>query len=131
MVNFDITVKVKGVNMRIGELARLTGISERMLRYYEEEGLLQPTRTESGYRTYGERDVQTVRHLHKLTTSGIKLKTAKALLPCMFGDEPQFIPCPLVQQTLKAELAALDERLEALLQSRKAVARYLGSVAPR
>ncbi|SDC71024.1 DNA-binding transcriptional regulator, MerR family [Massilia sp. PDC64] len=117
--------------MRIGELSRLTNVSERMLRYYEQEGLLKPTRSKAGYRLYSQTDLETVRNLQKLTTSGIKLKTAKALLPCMYGDEPQFVPCPIVQEALRNELDALDERLAALQESRKAVARYLGSVAGR
>ena len=117
--------------MRIGELSRLTNVSERMLRYYEQEGLLKPTRSKAGYRLYSQADLETVRNLQKLTTSGIKLKTAKALLPCMYGDEPQFVPCPIVQEALKNELDALDERLTALQESRKAVARYLGNVAGR
>jgi DNA-binding transcriptional MerR regulator len=114
--------------MRIGELSRLTNVSERMLRYYEQEGLIKPTRTGAGYRVYGPQDLETIRNLQKLTTSGVKLKTAKALLPCMYGDEPQFVPCPIVQEALRQELNALDERLAALQASRKAVARYLGSV---
>ncbi|WP_244893587.1 MerR family DNA-binding transcriptional regulator [Gilliamella apicola] len=36
--------------MKIGELSKLSQISVRMLRYYEEEGLLSPKRTVSGYR---------------------------------------------------------------------------------
>jgi DNA-binding transcriptional MerR regulator len=46
--------------MRIGELSRRTGVNERLLRYYEEQGLLRPDRLPSGYRVYAESDVQTV-----------------------------------------------------------------------
>ena len=39
--------------MRISEAARRAGTSPRMLRYYETEGLLAPTRRDNGYRDYG------------------------------------------------------------------------------
>ncbi|MBA2253525.1 MAG: MerR family DNA-binding transcriptional regulator, partial [Chloroflexi bacterium] len=41
--------------MRIGELARQSGVAPTALRYYEQLGLLpEPERTASGYRAYGE-----------------------------------------------------------------------------
>ncbi|WP_366525445.1 MerR family DNA-binding transcriptional regulator, partial [Mumia sp.] len=43
--------------MRVGELAELTGVAPRMLRYYEEQGLLVPPRQDNGYRSYGEEHV--------------------------------------------------------------------------
>ena len=46
--------------MQIGELSARTGASVRMLRYYEEQGLLEPRRTGSGYRDYAESDVDRV-----------------------------------------------------------------------
>ena len=44
--------------MRIGELSRRAGVSQRALRYYEEQGLLRPARRSSGYREYGPEDVR-------------------------------------------------------------------------
>jgi MerR-like DNA binding protein len=46
--------------MRIGEMVRRTGVNERLLRYYEEQGLLQPARLPQGYRAYRETDVDAV-----------------------------------------------------------------------
>lgn len=43
--------------MKIGELGRRAGVSTRTLRYYEEQGLLEPTRLPNGYRSYDEKDV--------------------------------------------------------------------------
>ena len=40
------------VHYAVGQLAELAGVSTRTLRYYEEEGLLRPSRAESGYRVY-------------------------------------------------------------------------------
>jgi len=46
--------------MRIGELARFTGVSARSLRHYEDAGLINPDRLDSGYRDYDESQVITV-----------------------------------------------------------------------
>ncbi|MBJ3674482.1 MerR family DNA-binding transcriptional regulator, partial [Salmonella enterica subsp. enterica serovar Braenderup] len=47
--------------MQIGKLAALTGVSIRMLRYYESAGLLHPSRTDTGYRSFSSEDVDIVR----------------------------------------------------------------------
>jgi DNA-binding transcriptional MerR regulator len=81
--------------MRIGELARRTGMSERGLRYYEEQRLLRPQRRPSGYREYGESDVQTVRNIRTLLAAGLNTATIAEVLPCMIEDSEQLVPaCP-------------------------------------
>ena len=61
--------------MKIGELSRRTGVSVRMLRYYEAEGLLAPPRTDSGYRDYGPAEEETVRRIKMLGAAGMTLET--------------------------------------------------------
>ena len=45
--------------MRMKEMVRRTRVHERLLRYYEQQGLLTPERLPSGYRVYGGSDVET------------------------------------------------------------------------
>ena len=52
--------------MRVGETAKRTGWSPRMLRYLESSGLVVPRRTRSGYREYGLRDLNQLRTLRNL-----------------------------------------------------------------
>ena len=52
--------------MRVGEAAERTGWSPRMLRYLESTGLVVPTRTRSGYRAYGVRELNQLRALRQL-----------------------------------------------------------------
>ncbi len=111
--------------MRIGELARHTGISERMLRYYEQEGLLRPARTDSGYRDYGEAEIQAAHRIRLLSASGLKIDTIRVLLPCMRGDQPAFEPCQEIVDALRHEIEILDEKLRDLGESRSIVAGYL------
>ena len=63
-------VKCKFEHMRIGELADRTGVSRRLLRYYEEQGLLVPSRADNGYREYGESHVDVVRQIAGLLDAG-------------------------------------------------------------
>ena len=51
-------------DMTIGELALLSGVPAKTIRYYEETGVIgRPRRSENHYRTYGESDVQTLRFI--------------------------------------------------------------------
>ena len=58
--------------LRIGELARRAGIPPATLRAWERRyGIVTPTRTEAGYRLYGERDEQRIKQMVELITRGI------------------------------------------------------------
>lgn len=114
--------------MKIGELSRRSGVSTRMLRYYEQEGLLQPNRRESGYRDYGETEEQLVRRIRMLSEAGLKLDTIRQLLPCVLSDRPDFEPCPKMLATLKHEIGVMEQRIACLQSSRRILADYLGAL---
>lgn len=112
--------------MRIGELAKHSGVSERMLRYYEQQGLLEPNRTQAGYRDYGPVQLLAAVRIRQLNESGLKLSAIRILLPCMRGDAPaSFVHCDEIRQVLSQELLQLDSKLAALNASREMVAAYL------
>ena len=50
--------QLAGRTYTIGELATMSGATERALRHYEDLGLLSPARGGNGYRRYGEKDVE-------------------------------------------------------------------------
>lgn len=114
--------------MKIGELSRRTGVSVRMLRYYEAEGLLAPHRTESGYRDYGLPEEQTVRRIKMLGAAGMTLETIQQLLPCVKNNDPEFTPCNNLRKILAQQVSLIDERIETLSQSRTILAGFLSSV---
>lgn len=117
--------------MRIGELAHHLGISERMLRYYEQEGLLTPARTESGYRDFDEHSVLVAKRIVMLSTAGLKLESIRILLPCILDDQPIFDPCLEVSETLHKEVEKLDQKILNLKESRKIISGYLRSLDQR
>lgn len=78
--------------MLIGEVARRSGVSARMLRHYESLGLVRPSgRTGSGYREYSGQDIRRIFHVESLRSLGLSLREIGRAL-----DEPGFTPSALV-----------------------------------
>lgn len=96
--------------MRIGELAQRTGVSERSLRYYEQQGLLVSSRTPGGQRDYTEQAVDRVIHIQELFAAGLPSRTIVGLLPCMRDHDGG--PAPHATGRLVDELTAERERLD-------------------
>ena len=69
--------------MRIGEVARRSGVSVRALRYYEQQGLLSSARTSGGQRDYGDDAVGRVRFFQQLYAAGLSSRRIAELLPCI------------------------------------------------
>ncbi|KOY55327.1 HEAT repeat domain-containing protein [Streptomyces sp. XY332] len=83
--------------MLIGDVARRSGVSARMLRHYDSLGLVRPTgRTVSGYREYSGEDVRRIFHVESLRSLGLSLRdVARAL------DDPGFRPSELVDDLIR------------------------------
>ena len=67
--------------MKIGEAARRSGISGRMIRHYEKIGLIsEAARRDSGYRDYDGRDVQTLKFICRARDVGFSVEQIRTLL---------------------------------------------------
>ncbi|WP_371622500.1 MerR family DNA-binding transcriptional regulator [Streptomyces sp. NBC_01116] len=83
--------------MLIGEVARRSGVSARMLRHYESLGLVRPSgRTGSGYREYSGADIQRIFHVESLRAVGLSLREIGRAL-----DDPGFTPSALVDDLIR------------------------------
>ncbi|KXO91332.1 HEAT repeat domain-containing protein [Tsukamurella pseudospumae] len=78
--------------MQIGDVARRSGVSARMLRHYDALGLVRPSaRSSSGYRMYAEEDIRRIFHVESLRSLGLSLAEIGRAL-----DDPSFAPDRLV-----------------------------------
>jgi DNA-binding transcriptional MerR regulator len=71
-------------------------VNRRLLRYYEEQGLLGPVRLANGYREYTESDVAAVRHIRSLLAAGLPTMVIARLLHCVHDEGGRMVPsaCP-------------------------------------
>lgn len=96
--------------MLIGDVARRSGVSARMLRHYERLGLVRPgQRTSGGYREYTEADVRRIFHIESLRTLGLSLEEVGRAL-----DDPALTPAALVGDLVDRTEQRLSDTRELL-----------------
>ncbi|WP_079403278.1 MerR family transcriptional regulator [Streptomyces sp. 3211] len=125
--------------MRIGELARRTGVSPRSLRYYEDQGLLTSSRSDAGQRHYADAAVQRVTLIRQLFDAGLSSRVIATVLPCVDipGDpgvaEETFTAMMRERDRIDADIAHLIETRTALDALIRANSRHRAqlSTAPR
>ena len=118
--------------VQIGELSARSGASVRMLRYYEEQGLLRPARTGSGYRVFDEEDIERVRYIRCLLASALPSTVVRQTLAFLDGehavvpDSPE--ECRPLVEVLQNQLDELDERIALLHRSREQLSVFVGDI---
>ncbi|WP_438485240.1 MerR family transcriptional regulator [Streptomyces sp. S186] len=116
--------------MRIGELSERTGTPRRLLRYYEEQGLIAAARTPNGYRDYDERFVDRVLQIRGLLDAGLPTRIIKQILPCLDRPRTIYFPdaTPEMIATLERERDRMTDRIACLIRNRDAIGEYLDAV---
>ncbi|MEU0484688.1 HEAT repeat domain-containing protein [Streptosporangium sp. NPDC006013] len=101
--------------MLIGDVARRSGVSARMLRHYDSLGLVRPTgRSGAGYREYSSEDVRRIFHIESLRSLGLSLREAGRAL-----DDPGFTPSELVDDLIRQTRERIAAETELLTRLRR------------
>ncbi len=103
--------------MRIGELGQRTDVSAKTIRYYESLGLLaEPKRTPSGYRIYGEADVERLQFVRDAQATGLTLSEISSVLEIKEAGRRS---CSHTLELLQRHLVEVDAQMERLRSSRR------------
>ncbi|WP_369143639.1 MerR family transcriptional regulator [Streptomyces sp. R44] len=113
--------------MRIGELARRTGVSARSLRHYEQAGLIASVRAANGYRVYEETAVARVSNIRYLLDAGFTLDDVSAFRTCLDGDISAAPPSARALEIARERLAVIDARIAAQTAARDRLAKALAA----
>ncbi|MEV0297776.1 MerR family transcriptional regulator [Nocardia sp. NPDC050710] len=105
--------------MLIGELAARTGVSSRLLRYYEEQGLLHPQRDANGYRCYSDDAPDRVAHIRDLLAAGLPTEDIRLLMPCYRGPNRWVLSCEESITIVDKRAAELEQKIAELNRQRE------------
>ena len=100
--------------MNIGDAANASGVSAKMIRYYEQTGLIPPAdRTASGYRDYSDKDVHVLRFIRRSRDLGFSVAEISELLALWQDRSRQSSD---VKALARAHIADLRQKIESLQQ---------------
>ena len=95
--------------MNIGQASEASGVSAKMIRYYEQIGLITPpARTGNNYRTYGAEEVHTLRFIKRSRTLGFSLEETQTLL-ALWQDKTR--ESSAVKDIATAHIADLERKI--------------------
>lgn len=103
------------IDLRIGELSKRTGVSERSLRHYEEKGLLTSKRLANGYRDFDETTIEQVKLIQMYLQLGLNLEETARILRCL-ELEPHLYdnPCSSIITLYEDKLTEVKKQISLL-----------------
>ena len=111
------TTSAPRASLKIGDVAKQSGIGIEALRFYERSGLLgRPGRTQSGYRVYDEAVLQRLDFIKRAQVLGFSLDEIKRIIA---DKEAGKSPCLEVREIVRHRLEELDERLKEMRRYRR------------
>lgn len=112
-------------SMNIGEAAEAAGVSAKMIRHYEQIGLVAAAaRTAAGYRRYSERDVSVLRFIRRSRRLGFSMQQIADLLGLWSNRRRA---SRKVKEVAQQHLADLEEKMREIAQMRAALERLVAS----
>ena len=98
--------------MKIGQVASISGLPAKTIRYYESIGLIEPAgRTSSGYRAYEEKDIETLRFIQRARSLGFSINEVSCLL-MLWNDRNR--ASAQVKELAKIHVADMDRKITEL-----------------
>lgn len=105
-------------SMKIGEVARLSGIGIETIRFYEREGLLlEPVRRPSGYRQYDATTIERLDYIRCAKELGFTLAEIRELLELSFAHSD----CSHIHRRAESKIKDIESKIHSLQQMKRSL----------
>jgi DNA-binding transcriptional MerR regulator len=112
-------------SLRIGEVARRTGLSVKTIRFYCDQGLLQPRgRSEAGYRLFDQENLAELTIIRALRAMDVSIPELSRILEVRRSG---VCNCSVLKGSIAAKMTSIDQRISELASMKNELARLLDS----
>ena len=109
--------------LRIGEIAKRSGVSVKTIRFYCDQGLLQPAgRSEGGYRLFSQESIAELAIMRGLRTMDVPIAELGRILEVRRSG---LCNCSILKESIGAKMASIDERIDELAAMKLELGRLL------
>mgnify|MGYP001589246186 CR=1 FL=1 len=112
--------------MNIGEIAEKSGLPAKTIRYYEDIGLVEPNRSDNGYRRFNDNDLHKLTFLCRARTLGFSIEDCRTLM-ALYEDETR--ASADVKSVAKQHLSRIDEKITQLQSMRDTLSHLVSECA--
>lgn len=112
--------------MRIGKVRKLTGVSARSIRYYEEKGLIKASRQENNYRVYDENVIECINTIQLYLGFGLTTEQIRDIIFCKYPERQEHkekdVYCEELLLMYEAKMLEINQQINALTDAREKLA---------
>ncbi|MEN1986536.1 MerR family transcriptional regulator [Paenibacillus hubeiensis] len=108
--------------LKIGKVRKITGVSARSIRYYEEKGLIKASRQENNYREYDEKAIESINTIQLYLGLGLTTDQIRDIIFCRFPEQQEHkdkdVYCEELLLMYQSKMHEIDQQLDALTKAK-------------
>lgn len=108
--------------MKIGKVRKITGVSARSIRYYEEKGLIKTSRQENNYREYDEKTIESINAIQLYLGLGLTTDQIRDIIFCRFPEQQEHkdkdVYCEELLLMYQSKMNEINQQLAALTKAK-------------
>ncbi|WP_339324878.1 MerR family transcriptional regulator [Paenibacillus sp. FSL W8-0194] len=108
--------------LKIGKVRKITGVSARSIRYYEEKGLIKASRQENNYREYDEKTIESINAIQLYLGLGLTTDQIRDIIFCRFPEQQEHkdkdVYCEELLLMYQSKMNEINQQLDALTKAK-------------